>query len=383
MPEKDDLDQQVDELLNDVDSLTSEVVADASKVISESPESEINPDKPIQDDAGLSDESPLIQDGEKIESEDIVSDVDYELNHMEKLINQLADPDPKNDPFKAEGQQVQKENYGDEGEESEDAIAQMDAYAGSDEESNFESEEDNIDDVASLIAGEPENFSTSTDEDIPDINESQQEASTEINDSDELVEHAAVGAAEEEDEAEKLLNSLDDVEEQEADEQEDNEQKVDEQEDIIDPLADLSKKSDEDSKPEPADNSTPDFDMDMDLDNIPDLDIPSPEPPKSKPADTEKKETTGILPQSSFGQDDLETISLWRITKLRVLVRLRFIAGYTGNKIANMMVGILEKLNKPFRNLSQWGKELIGFCALGTLVMATISLIIAVIKMIF
>ncbi len=95
-----DLDHEIDHLLSDVESLTDEILSGPPRSSENTPQkmapvvTDSQPITPPVDDAGLSAQTPLIQDGDRVAVEEIVADVDHELDQMEKKVTQIAEKVP-------------------------------------------------------------------------------------------------------------------------------------------------------------------------------------------------------------------------------------------------------------------------------------------------
>lgn len=272
-------DINVDELLNDMESLTNEILEDTAEPESDAPND--SADTPAQDpakqivadDQGLADESPLIQDGDSVPTEDVVADIDQELDQMEKLMEEMS------------GQQSSFEDTG-----SGDSAGQT---------------------ASSLVPG----------------------ANIEESDGQPAGEQAAV--------SEPAPAAADP--------------------NIADEIA---------SEPAeiPAAPSVKETELDADLDAL-----LSDKPQEDALASTDDAEK---LAQQSSAKVALESVSIWQLVKLRLMTRIKPLSDWLSALLLERVMRFLDRFDKRFAGMSPMAKEVIGFCALGTLAMTLVALLV-------
>lgn len=266
------LEDDLEKLINEVEGLTNDVLASTDSKPAEGGEAPTrDPAKePIADDAGLSAESPLVQDGDPTGVEEVVADVDHELDQMEKLIGGLGEPTDETDDI------------------ADELLAT--AAAASPEEG-----------IADQIPAAPE----------------QSEAS--------------------ESPTEKTLdNDLDAL---------------------------LAPPDENAEPPSEADNLPADSET-----KLPEVTSPEPSPAKSQ------EQPIDSAPPSAV---DLTNLPLWQILKSRLLTQLRRVQVAVGSVLLNGVLTLLEKIDARIgERLPPMVKELMGYCALGTLGMCVVALLV-------
>ena len=74
---------------------------------------------------------------------------------------------------------------------------------------------------------------------------------------------------------------------------------------------------------------------------------------------------------------DVEDLPLWQILKSRLLARIRGLRVAAGSVLLNGLLALLEKIDARIgQRLPPMVKELIGYCALGTLGMCIVALLV-------
>jgi hypothetical protein len=76
----------------------------------------------------------------------------------------------------------------------------------------------------------------------------------------------------------------------------------------------------------------------------------------------------------------LESISIWRHVRLKVSARFARWGRAVVDRIVHVLVIVLDRADGPTSHLSPGTKELIGYCALGTLAMSVVALIVALLR---
>ncbi len=345
--EEPDLRDQVDELLDDVEALTKETLGEDEPGEARAPADvpTTDPAKEIAaDDVGLSSKSPLVQDGERTSVEEVAADVDQELDQMERLISGIggstssADSGTSNQtdvPAAVPAEAPDPEPPTD----TENTTASDVEVIGSIEEERVASEPA-ADAAPDLMPPTPAG-DASLDEDIAEI-----VAST--LDADPTTEPDALIAGQIPSDPEELLSP--------------------------DP---------ESLQPaESAKETTLDQDIDALLasSEVADLEAPSAEvPPPAGPGNPPATTDRAAPKQAGTPQPDidLESISIWRVVKLKLKARSRHLALFIRRRATDALVRLLERIDAKIGNkLSPMAREMVGYCALATLAMSIIALII-------
>lgn len=345
--EEPDLRDQVDELLDDVEALTKETLGESEPGEARAPADvpTTDPAKEIAaDDVGLSSESPLVQDGERTPVEEVAADVDQELDQMERLISGIggstspADSGASNHTDVAAAIPAEAPDPP-QPTDAENTTASDGEVIGNIEEEQVASEPA-VDAGAKPMPPAPAG-DDSLDEDIAEI-----VAST--LDADPTTEPDALIAGQIPSDPEELL-STDPESLQPAESAKETTLDQD-----IDALLASS---------EVADLEAPSAD-------IPSLADPADKPPTTDKAAPKPRET----PQPDI---DLESISIWRVVKLKLKARSQHLALFIRRRAADAVVRLLERIDARIGNkLSPMAREMVGYCALATLAMSIIALII-------
>lgn len=100
------------------------------------------------------------------------------------------------------------------------------------------------------------------------------------------------------------------------------------------------------------------------------LDVTSPEP---SPAESQEQPIDSATPSAA----DLADLPLWQILKSRLLARLRRLQVAAGSVLLNGVLTLLEKIDDRIgERIPPMVKELLGYCALGTLGMCVVALLV-------
>ena len=320
-----DLSDDLDKLLEDVESLTDEALSpsatgepkgpapDAASVPSRDPAKEV-----IADDVGLSGESPLIQDGEKTPVEEVVADVDQELDQMEKLIGGLGAPTSVEDT-------PPEPPIPDIPQSPEDTSAEN-PLLSSDEVGRLEADANEVDPLETADLSEADGSAQ------PAPEGSEPPAPEQLAGADEEIAGQIPTAPEEVDsgssEDEKALDD-----------------------DIESLLA--AHESDE---------------VDADSLERPSSDTPEPPPPSQEsPNQDETSESA-----------DLDSVQIWPLIRQRLAAKSKQVLQRVCQKLAFGLVRLLEKFDSLIGGrVPPMARELIGYCALATLAMSVIALLVA------
>lgn len=328
-----DLSDDLDKLLEDVEALTDEALAapatgepkgskpDGDSVPSRDPAKEV-----IADDVGLSAESPLIQDGEKTPVEEVVANVDQELDRMEKLIGGLgastsAEDTASDSPIPDIPQ-------------SPDDTSAANPRLSAEEVDRLEADANEVDPLETSGRSEadgsaqpaPESSERSEPEQLAGANK---EIAGQI---PAALEEVASGSSE----GEKALD--DDIE------------------------ALLASQEPEQVEP-PAG-----AEIDADSLERPTPDAPEPPPPSQDRAD--QGETSESV--------DLESVQIWPLIKLRLAAKSKRALQQVCQKLAGGLVRLLERFDSLIGDrVPPMTRELIGYCALATLAVSVIALLVA------
>lgn len=323
-----DVSDDLDKLLEDVEALTDEALAtpdtggpkdskpDGDSVPSRDPAKEV-----IADDVGLSAESPLIQDGEKTPVEEVVADVDQELDQMEKLIGGLAAP--------ASTEDTEPEIPIPDIPQSPEDTSTEDSFLSADEVGRLE---------ADANAADPS--------ETPERLEADESASPAPESLEGSEEEPLAGGDEE------IAGQIPTAPSEADSESSEDEKALDD--DIESLLA--THESEE-----------------VDLAAGDEIDADSLERPRSDapehPANQDK------TPESV----DLESVQLWPLIRQRFAAKLQQVLQRVCQKLAFGLVRLLEKIDSLIgRRVPPMARELIGYCALATLAMSVIALLVAI-----
>lgn len=100
------------------------------------------------------------------------------------------------------------------------------------------------------------------------------------------------------------------------------------------------------------------------------LEAPSPDPPAAK---SQERPTGSAAPTAA----DLADLPLWQIFKSRVLMRMRRAQIAAAQGLLNGVLTLLEKIDARLgERIPPMVKELLGYCALGTLGMCVVALLV-------
>jgi hypothetical protein len=107
----------------------------------------------------------------------------------------------------------------------------------------------------------------------------------------------------------------------------------------------------------------------------PSADLPPLADPGNPPATTD---SAALKPRGAPQPDiDLESILIWRVVKLKLKARSLHLALFIRRKTTDALVWLLERIDARIGNkLSPMVREMVGYCALATLAMSIIALII-------
>ena len=107
----------------------------------------------------------------------------------------------------------------------------------------------------------------------------------------------------------------------------------------------------------------------------PSADVPPPVDPAETPATADRAAPKPrAAPQSDI---DLESISIWRVVKLKLKARTLHLAVFIRRKAIDALVWLLDRIDAKIGNkLPPMAREIAGYCALATLAMSIIALII-------
>lgn len=326
----DDLDAQVDRLLDDVESLTTEILAEPGEAPGPVPASD--PKQSVApDDRDLTPEPPLVVDREPTAIEDVVSDVELELDRAQDKLSALGG------------------------------------------ESNADTAQDDSPPSAELT--------TLDDETTDDVLLREMEQL--ICDTEELKKEVGPVADATEPDAPSPTDSVP------APEGSDVDTELDLLHDLLDEMAsDTPEDAPADERPPsvpapepPRSVSSQERALDDEINSLLE-DAPAaavaPEPTKApdpvvEPDDPELESTETL--REPLSTDDLQGVSIWRLAKTRAVQRTQHIARITVKQLAVGTVALLELLDRPFKKLSTGTREIIGYCALGTLAMCVIAMV--------
>ena len=332
--EEPELQDQVDALLDEVEALTEEALTEVGGAEQEDasarPATVPNSDPAravIADDVGLTDQSPLIQEGDRIPVEEVVADVDHELDQMEKLIG--GGGGTKTPTVRSHIDEASSAD--------EEAVAAPDDEATAREEKALRTLEPNDWDPESTSAEGAGAGNTVASEgtdavaaDIP--------AQTAATLDDEVASQIPSTPEDSTSVLSREEQSLDgDIDALLAAGQ------ASEDKELTDELVPEASSAVEEAKPESA----------------------------RREADRDQQTETGP-------QLDWESISVWQLLKARVLARSKHLLSLLVERLVGRFVRILEGIDALVgHRFSPAVRELIGYCALGTLAMCLVGIIIA------
>ena len=345
--EEPELQDQVDQLLDEVEALTKETLGESESGEARAP-AEVPTTDPAKeqaaDDVGLSSESALVQDGERTSVEEVAADVDQELDQMERLISGIGGSASPADSGTSDGAE---------------AAAAIPAEAPNPEPPT-----------------DAENTTASDGDVIEAIDEKHPAPEPAVDaGSDSMPPDDSGDTSLEEDIAEIVASTLDADPATEAD-------ALIAGEIPSDPGGLLHADLETLEPTESAKETTLDQDIDALLasSEVADLEDPSTDaPPPAAPKDPTA--TTGqttpkprAAPQSDI---DLESIPIWRVLKLKLKAKSRRLGLFVGRRGTDALVWLLDRIDAKIGNkLPPMAREMIGYCALATLAMSIIALII-------
>ena len=334
-----DLRDQVDQLLDEVDALTKETLGESESGEARAPADvpTTDPAKEIAaDDVGLSSESPLVQDGERMSVEEVAADVDQELDQMERLISGFGGSTSSADPSSSD---------------QAEAAAAIPAEAP-DPEPPTDAENTTPCDVDVVGRAEEQQAApvpavsaesdpmppapaghARPDEDIPEIDASTPNA-------DPPTEPDALIAG-------QIPSDPQDLQPAES-------------------VKETTLDQDIDALLATAEVAEPKGSM---------ADVSPPADPGEAPATTDRAAPKPeAAPQSDI---DLESISIWHVVKLKLKAKSRHLGLFIGRSATDALVWLLERIDAKVGNkLPPMAREMVGYCALATLAMSIIALII-------
>jgi len=334
--EEPDLQDQVDQLLDEVEALTKETLGE-SEVRAPADVPTTDPAKEIAaDDVGLSSESPLVQDGGRTSVEEVAADVDQELDQMERLISGFGGSTSSADPSSSD----QAEAAAAIPAEAPDPEPPTDAEntTPSDGDVVGRAEEQQAAPVPAVSAGSdpmppaPAEH-VRPDEDIPEIDASTPNA-------DPPTEPDALIAG-------QIPSDPQDLQPAES-------------------VKETTLDQDIDALLATAEVAEPKGSM---------ADVSPPADPGEAPATTDRAAPKPeAAPQSDI---DLESISIWHVVKLKLKAKSRHLGLFIGRSATDALVWLLERIDAKVGNkLPPMAREMVGYCALATLAMSIIALII-------
>jgi len=329
-----DLQDQVDHLLDEVEELTKETLGE-----SESSEARAPADVPttdpakdiVADDVGLSSGSALVQDGGRTPVEEVAADVDQELDQMERLISGIGGSTSPTDSGTSD---------------QTDLAATIPAVAPdpeppTDAENTLAS---GVDVIGSIDAeqGAPEPAVDTGSDAMPPAVADGEDTSLD------------------EDIAEIVASTLD-------------------AEPPSEPDALIADQIPSDPQSLQPAESAKETSLDQDIDallassGVADLEAPSADvPPPAATDDAAPKPEAA--PQSDI---DLESIPIWRVIKLKLKAKSRYFGLFIGRRGTDALVWLLDRIDAKIGNkLPPMAREMVGYCALATLAMSIIALII-------
>ncbi len=354
--EEPDLQNEVDELLDEVEALTQETLGETGSGEARAPADvpTADPAKEIAaDDVGLSTESPLIQDGDRTSVEEVAADVDQELDQMERLISGIGGSTSPDDSDTSDQGDVAATPPA----EAPDSEPQTDAEntTASDVDLIGSVEEDPpAPEPAADAESDPvpptEELDASLEEDIADIVASTLDAEPPT------VPDALIADQIPSDPEDLLASDSESLQPAESA----KETSLDED---IDALLASSEVAEAAEAAEVADLEAP-------LEDVsPPVESADPLPPTDRAAPK-----SAAAPQSDI---DLESIPIWRVVKLKLKAKSRHFGLFIGRRGTDALVWLLDRIDAKIGNkLPPMAREIAGYCALATLAMSIIALII-------
>ncbi|MCH7871521.1 MAG: hypothetical protein IID33_07455 [Planctomycetes bacterium] len=344
-----ELQDQVDQLLDEVEALTKETLGESESAEARTP-AEVPTTDPAKeqaaDDVGLSSESALVQDGERTSVEEVAADVDQELDHMERLIGGIGGSTSPADSGTSDGAEAAAEVPAE--------VPDPEPPTGA--ENTTASDGDAIEAIDDKQPAPEPAVDAEPDSTPPDPAE-------------------GVDASLEKDIAEIVASTLDADPPTEAD-------ALIAGEIPSDPGGLLHADPETLESTESAKETTLDQDIDALLasSEVADLEAPSTDaPPPADPKDpTATTDRTAPKPEAAPQSDiDLESIPIWRVLKLKLKAKSRRLGLFVGRRGTDALVWLLDRIDAKIGNkLPPMARELIGYCALATLAMSIIALLI-------
>ena len=337
-----ELQDQVDQLLDEVEALTRETL-DGSEPGEAHAQADVATNDPAKetaaDDVGLSSESPLVQDGERTSVEEVAADVDQELDQMERLISGIGSSTSPDDS----GTSDQAEPPAEASAEAPDPQPPTDV----------------------------ENTTACDVDVIGNIGQEQAAAEPAVDaGSDPMPPASSVGPADaslEEDVAEIAASTIDPDSPSEPDAL----------------IAGQIPSVPQNLQPaESAKETTLNQDIDALLASSEGPDLGAPKADDSPPADLGQTpaSTDRVTPKpgaASPSDIDLDSISIWRVVKLKLKAKSRHFGLFIGRAATDALVWLLDRIDAKIGNkLPPMAREMVGYCALATLAMSIIALII-------
>ncbi len=358
--EEPDLQDQVDGLLDDVEALTKETLGESESDKARAPADVPTTDpakEVVADDVGLSSESPLVQDGERTPVEEVAAGVDQELDQMEKLIGGLDDSASPTDSNTSGHADVP----------AEPPVEAPDSEPATGIENATASDDDLIGSIEEQPAAAEPVVDAESDS-TPSVAEPAVDAESESAPPAEF-EDASLDA----DIAELVASTL--------------EPEPPDEPDAL--IADQIPAEPVDLQPgESAKETSLDEDLDALLassevaaleDPIGDVSPPAdPADPIDSVAPPATTDTRAPKPKAATHSDiDLASIPIRRVVKLKLKARSRHVGLFIGRRGTNALVWLLDRIDaKIGKKLPPMARELAGYCALATLAMSIIAIII-------
>ncbi len=334
--EEPDLQDQVDQLLDEVEALTKETLGE-SEVRAPADVPTTDPAKEIAaDDVGLSRESPLVQDGGRTSVEEVAADVDQELDQMERLISGFGGSTSSADSSSSDQAEVAAAIPAEAPDPEPTTDAENTTPCDVDVVGRAEEQQ-----AAPVLAVSAESDPmppapvghARLDEDIPEIDAATPNA-------DPPTEPDALIAG-------QIPSDPQDLQPAESA----KETTLDQDIDALLATAEVA---------EPKGSMA---------------DVSPPADPGEAPATTDRAAPKPeAAPQSDI---DLESISIWRVVKLKLKAKSRHLGLFIGRNATDALVWLLERIDAKVGNkLPPMVREMVGYCALATLAMSIIALII-------
>ena len=339
--EEPELEDQVDQLLDEVEALTKETLGESESGEARAPADvpTTDPAKEIAaDDVGLSSESPLVQDGERTPVEEVAAGVDQELDQMERLISGIGGSTSPDDS----GTSDQTEVAAAAGAEAPDPELPTDTE-------NTPASDVDVTETVEEEQSAPESAEDTGPDPMPPAS----------------VDDEATGL--DDDIAEIVASTL-------------------ETDPPTEPDALIDSQIPSDPEGHQSAESAKETTLDRDIDTLlasselaeleaPIADVSPPADQKETPATTE---TAAPKPTAAPQPDiDLESVPIWRVVKLKFKAKSRYFGLFIGRKGTDFLVWLLDRIDAKIGNkLPPMAREMAGYCALATLAMSIIALII-------